>query len=162
MALSKLTIPPDQQGYGLQLGSGVVSAFYDGGASRYRAGLRSDVAKIDVAWTVGPSGYAVLRAFHRNIARFGAPFLVDLILDTPGLTEYTAHFLPGTFGLKSLEGSRHVVGAQLEVEPTPPPDGYAALMVDAYDPATDDFGGWNFPMGALETLVNTDIPAASW
>lgn len=113
-----LLLPPDQDSYATQFGHTVVSTQLDGGASRFRADQLGSAFKLSVKWTMSKKNYNYLTAFYRNAIKFGAdPFTIGLILDSGDVQNYTAHFLPDTFGLTGQSGDTYIVQATLEVLP---------------------------------------------
>ena len=118
MALRKLELAPDQEGYTAKDGESVLSAELNGGASRYRRDILNANSFLNVKWTLGPDEFSTLKNFFLYVTDGGAlPFLIDLYMDEEVLTEHTARFMPSSFGIISQQGLRWVVGAQLEVEP---------------------------------------------
>ena len=120
MTLQFCYIPPDQNGYAFTDGKEVLSVQLDGGASRYRKDILNANVNVTVQWTVDRDQYNFLRVFYKKRTESGSlPFMIDLYLDDPyTLTTHVAHFVPGTFGLKSQKGLSFVVGATLEVKPS--------------------------------------------
>lgn len=118
MPLPSLLLPPDQANYVSQFGHTVISTELDGGASRFRGDQLGSSFKVTVQWTMNVKNYNYLTAFYRNAINFGAdPFTVGLYLDSAAIQNYTAHFVPDSFGLTSQQGLTFIVGAVLEVIP---------------------------------------------
>lgn len=118
MALSKLTIPPDQASYSVVDGIEVASVELDGGKSRYRRDIIGAASKVNAVWTLNPEEFKYLRLFYRISSEKGAiPFLIDLYLDLPALTEHISNFVPGSMKLQSQRGLTFVVSCVLEVIP---------------------------------------------
>src|SRR5512140_319198 len=104
MALHRMAVTPDNSGYAVELGNEALVAEFGGGLGRYRADTIGAASKASVTWIVGSTDYRYLVAFY-NTHRGGAkPFLINLILNDSTLTEYTAHFIPGTWKVVSIVG----------------------------------------------------------
>ena len=116
MALLKLKIRPDSQGYAFNDSAEVRHQPLEGGPGRYRRVMLGASAFLDLGWTTTANGYAYLKSFHQLTGEVGAAFLLDLILDAPGFMECTAYFVPGTFGLASQSGRTYRVKARIEVQ----------------------------------------------
>ena len=115
-----MPIPPDQESYAFQQYPTSVSTRLDGGASRFRNDLLGAAFELDVQWTVDANDFLYLNAFYRTAINNGAdPFSIDLLLDDGQMRTYTAHFLPGTYGLREQKGKTFVVGGKIEVIPDP-------------------------------------------
>lgn len=118
MALFKFAIPPDNSSYTVADGKEVVSTQLDGGAARYRRDILGATSTVGVVWIVGPDEYKYIRSFYRALTLKGAtPFLIDLILDEPTLTEHKVYFIPGSMQLTGQKGLTYWVSAQFEVYP---------------------------------------------
>lgn len=117
--IQKLIIPPDRNSYNFLDGEEVLSVALDGGASKFRSDVLNSNIRVSVQWTLNPTSYNYFRAFYNTIIAKGAlPFLIDLYIDNPfELTEHEAHFVPGTFGLRSQSGQAFVIAATLEIKP---------------------------------------------
>jgi len=158
MALSKLTIAPTKEGYGVTDGTEVIAVQLDGGASRYRRDVLGATSRVTVQWSVGPDVYRYLRAFYRTATNNGAtPFLIDLLMDEPSLTEHQAHFVPGSMRLTGVQGLTYTVNAELEVSPDLPDEDYDTALVMLYGEY-----GLQAPyfINQLEQLANVDLPGA--
>ena len=156
----KFVIPPDRASYSVTDGIEVASTKLDGGAARYRQDVLNSTSRVTVQWTVGPEKYKYIRSFYRAIAYKGAvPFLIDLILDSPDLTEHKAYFIPGTMRLVSQSGLQYVVASELEVYPADINYDDEVSFVALYS----EFGeNWEteFPISEdlLNTITNVDLP----
>jgi len=112
----KLSLVPTQAGYAATLGAESISVQLDGGAPLYRRSHLGAASKVSATWTVGKTDYGTLMLFHREGVNRGADaFLIDLVLHDSDPSEYQAHFVPGSFGLRSKDGDTYTVGADLEV-----------------------------------------------
>lgn len=161
MSLTKLSATPDQANYAAQDGNDVNIIQLDGGAARYQRDILKTTSLVTVEWTVGNLRFQYIRAFYNTVTVRGSlPFLIDLILDQPSLTEHTAHFVPGTMKHAAIGGSDYTVSAQLEVQRIDDDDAYNESFVVlvntfGFDDALIDAG-----LLSLEYLANTAIPDA--
>ncbi len=118
MNLSKFVLPPDNSAYSVADGKEVVTTQLDGGAARYRRDILGATSTVNCSWILGTEEYKYLRSFYRALTLKGSkPFLIDLILDEPTLTEHKAYFIPGSVQLTGQKGLTYWVTAQLEVYP---------------------------------------------
>lgn len=162
MSISKFIIPPDNSSYAVSDGKEVVSTKLDGGASRYRRDILGATSTVDVVWILGPDEYKYLRSFYRALCVTGSrPFLIDLILDEPTLTEHKAYFIPASVRLTGQKGLTYWVSAQLEVYPAEMDMQAEADFAAIYG----EFGkNWqnDFPIfeNSLDLLTNIEIPGA--
>lgn len=158
MPMLKLTLPPDQSAYSVTDGSEVVSSKLDGGASRYRRDVLNSTSTVSAQWTVGPEAYKYLRAFFKSVTTNGAlPFLIDLLLDEPILTEHKAYFVPGSMSLGQQQGMTYFVRASLEVYPIVQNDAANVSYVEMFNAL-----GYTGPavLNRLAILVNIDMPGS--
>lgn len=155
--MEKFVIPPDNASYTFEPGSSVLSTKMMGGASRYRKDLINPTSKVSVNWTTDTDGYLYIRSFFRAIIEEGSlPFLIDLVLDEPGLTEHKAYFVPGSFRLNSQKGLTYSVSAELEVYQAAVP-AFAKDFVYIYN----EFGNtFRYYENALDILINESWPDA--
>jgi hypothetical protein len=160
MAISKFIIPPDNSSYSVTDGSQVIATQLDGGAARYRRDILGATSKVGVSWTLGPEEYKYLRSFYRALCVSGSrPFLIDLILDDPVLTEHKAYFVPNSMQLTGQKGLTYFVACQLEVYP-------AEMDLEAEADFAAIYSYWGkdwknkFPAfdDELNTLINIEIP----
>jgi len=115
MALQKLHLPPDQSSYSVGFSKESVSVKLDGGKSRFRLDKQGGVSTVSVKWVCDQEQYQYLRAFYNTVsARASLPFLLDLYLDQPDLTEHKCNFVPGSMRLQSQRGYRFEVVASIE------------------------------------------------
>lgn len=118
MNLSKMVLSPDNSSYSVTDGEEVVTTKLDGGAARYRRDLLGSTSTVGVSWILRPDQFKYIRSFYRALTLKGSkPFLIDLILDEPTLTEHKAFFIPGSMQLTNQSGHTYYVSAQLEVYP---------------------------------------------
>lgn len=114
--MAKLHFPPAATGYSAQPRSGVLAVELDGGSARYRTDVLHNPHRVRATWFCNQVQYDYLNAFHRTATTNGAlPFDVRLRLDNEAAADYSAHFVPGTFGMTRMEGRLRVVEAELEV-----------------------------------------------
>lgn len=133
MALSKLYLPVDKEGYSVKFGENVISTKLDGGASRFRLDMIGATHEIPVQWSTDRAGYDYLMAFKRTTIKNGSlPFLIDLVVDDNEPAEYTAYLVPGTLGLRNQSGNSYIVGATLEVLAVPTNETADQAIIDAY------------------------------
>ena len=152
----KLVIPPDQASYAVTDGTEVIRVQLQGGAGRYRRDILNSSRTVNVTWTLSPNEYKYIRSFYKvSVYDTSAPFLIDLYLDEPTLTEHQARFLPGTMQLQSQSGLTFVVTAQLEVTPLPFDYSADADYIGIYNEFGESFMYW---LDRLDVIVNTDLP----
>lgn len=162
MALTKLILPPDNSSYSVTDGREVLAVQLAGGASRYRRDILGATSKVSASWLLGPEPYRYLRAFYKAVTVSGSkPFLMDLILDEPTLTEHKVYFIPESLTLTGQKGLSYSVSAQLEVYPAEMDLDAANLFASLYS----ELGpAWQTEFPTLEdqlnTLINIDIPGA--
>lgn len=155
MALTKLVLLPDNSSYSVTDGKEVISTQLDGGAARYRRDILGATSTVGVSFVLGPAEYKYLRAFYRTVTVSGStPFLIDLILDEPTLTEHKAYFIPGSMQLTGQKGLTYTVSAQLEVYPIALDLDYDNSIVMLFSNYGDD---WQGVFNAFEKLTNIDL-----
>lgn len=156
--MDKLQLPPDSAGYSVTDGKEVVSIQLDGGAARYRRDILNANSKVTCQWSCDRDEYQYLRAFFKTATSQGSlPFLIDLALDDPALTEHQAYFVPGSMALREQRGHLYVVAAELDVKPIPRDAAYdesLVMMWSSYAPEPALF------LNQLEQLVNVNLPEA--
>lgn len=160
MAMTKFIIPPDNSAYSVTDGQEVIATQLDGGAARYRRDILGATSKVNVVWTLGTEEYKYLRSFYRALCVSGSrPFLIDLILDEPTLTEHKVYFVPGSMQLTGQKGLTYFVACQLEVYPAE-----MDMEAEADFAAIYSYFGPNwkntFPAfeNELDVLVNIELP----
>lgn len=154
----KLVLIPSQADYSVGFGSEVLVAQLAGGPPRFRADFAGAVAGVNVSWNIPIEAARYLMAFYRTATKRAAePFLIDLILDDPMPTEYTAQFVPGSLQLGSVSGATTYYSAQLYVRPNPTNEANDNAIMDAYEASGDEVGN---VLSALARLVNVTAPAA--
>lgn len=132
----KLLLKPDQNGYQIKEAKDVVSTELAGGKARYRRDLLNASVEVEVVFTCDPDEYAYLRAFYNTVNKGADAFNIDLLLDTPELRTYVAHFKPGTWKLSNVKGHSFQVKVTLEVIPNNSGLDYNNV-VDTFVPADD-------------------------
>lgn len=118
--MDKLTLAPDKDGYSWSDGSDdfLRVQYENQGAGRYGAEILNASREVRVTWTCEQDEYEYLYAANQtHIAEGGAPFKMDLIMDSAELTEHSVIIVPGSFTLRSQQEEMYVVGATLYVQP---------------------------------------------
>jgi len=160
MPLPKLDLAPDQSAYSVEFSDDSLSVKLDGGRSRFRLDKIGGTSKASVKWTCGRSEYLTLMTFYNTTLVSGSlPFLMDLYLDQPYLTEHECSFVPGSLRLQSQKGHRFVVGAAIEVTPIAVDtevDEALIEMVEIYGSVEEAVSFIN----ELETLANIQLPGS--
>lgn len=155
--MNKLSIPPDQSGYAMTAGSGVLRVELDGGLGRYRRDILNQASLVDCSWTVNQAEYNYLMAFFRvNEKNGGDGFNIDLILDSQEPTEYVAHIIPGSWRLTGQKGTGYTVTAQLEVEAAEHDYEYDQGIIDIYEYGSSEKA--IIMINLLHKLVHKDLP----
>ena len=156
--MDKFQLPPDSAAYTVVDGKEVIAIQLDGGAARYRRDILNANSKVTCQWTFDRDEYQYLRAFYKTSTSNGSlPFLIDLALDDPALTEHQAYFVPGSMSLREQRGHMYVVAAELDVKPIPRDQAYDESLVmiwSGYAPDPSLF------LNQLEQLVNVQMPEA--
>lgn len=120
--MDKVTLAPDEDGYGFADGNEVVRTLLDGGAGRYGPDVRNAALRLSVQWTCDATEYEYMRGVYaQHVLEGHAPFAIDLFIDTMRFVEHQVRIVPGTFGLTTQAGLSFVVGCTLEVQPQPKP-----------------------------------------
>jgi hypothetical protein len=155
--MQKLILPPDQASYSVSSADEVLRVQLDGGRGRYRRDILNASRMVNCQWTIGPENFQYLNVFYRySVENASEPFLIDLYLDDPFLTEHQANFIPGSFSLSSQQGLTFVVTAQIEVKPSNYDPDYSSsylMLIAEYgsvEAATEI-------LNLLEKLVNVDL-----
>ena len=113
----KIRYIPLQEGYSVALGNGVYSIRTPAGPANLRKPLPGTVDMVTVAWSLDADEYAELVFMvDHQLARGAVTFLIDLVVDCGGLTEYKAQMVENTFGLTEQSGLTYTVGATLLVQ----------------------------------------------
>jgi len=160
MALTKFIYPPENSAYSVTDGKEVVATQLDGGASRYRRDILGATSTVNVSWILGPNEYKYVRSFFRALTLKGSkPFLIDLILDEPTLTEHKVYFIPGSMQLTAQKGLTYWVSSQLEVVPAEidydAEAAFAALFAEYGETWETEFPIFE---DQFNILVNVDLP----
>jgi len=156
MALDKLMIPPDKNGYSFADGTETISIKLDGGLSRYRKDVLKSSFVVNVQWTIGEKDYRYLRSFYRGITESGSKaFLMDILVDRGcELTEHECFFIPGSFTTNNVSGETFTVSAQIECKLV----GLADTDQE-YVYWYNAFGGYTIYYEDLfNTIINTFLP----
>lgn len=155
--MHKLALAPDETMYTTQDGAGAITVKLDGGASKSRRSYDNAPTTVTLQWSCDPEEFQYLRTFY-NLHSYGAtPFLMDLIIDKPSLTEHECRFVPDTFKLAKVQTDLFQVRANLEVIPEVPDVDFDAGFVVTFEA----FGSeTSQALGLLATLVNVKLPEA--
>jgi hypothetical protein len=113
--VNKLLTPIDEANYSVAEGAEAAIADFDTTATKMGPGKAGVPSRVTVHWVTDRAGYVALRSFY--LQQIAVPFLIDLILDQPYLTEHVATFVSGTFKLESFEGLTYSVTADLFAMP---------------------------------------------
>ncbi|MFW1763777.1 hypothetical protein [Acinetobacter calcoaceticus] len=145
-----------QEGYSASLKSGVLSQELDGGAPRYRRGLKNGYHTVSVQWKVFDVGFQYLDAFYNVWCETpGQRFYASLRVNGPEFKPYECYFVEDSFQLTSMQGPVYTVTAQLRVKPIVDSE-LNWTIVDAGNDGQDLASIVN----PLEKLVNEDLPDA--
>lgn len=132
MALEKLYLRPVRAGYATLPPPNLARRASYGGRGRYGAGIPGGASLVNVTFQ-GAAAWQYECAFFRNrVAHGSEPFLIDLILDSSGLAERTAYYVPGTRRLTSFDGVSRTFGFQLDVWGTAEDADADSDIVDAW------------------------------
>lgn len=160
MPLPKLYLTPAQDGYAAQdADDAVLRAKVSAGPSRTRLDMLGAPADVSVTFQMNPNEYQYWRAFFRStIVEGSLPFLLDLLLDFPELTEHQVKIVPGSARLSGQRGLLYVVSMRLEVkvvEADADLDATVAMLFEQYGDQGDAI------LISLERLVNFDLAVLS-
>ncbi|ENX48235.1 hypothetical protein F886_00036 [Acinetobacter sp. NIPH 542] len=145
-----------QEGYSASLKSGVISQELDGGAPRYRRGLKNGYHTVNVQWKVFDVGFQYLDAFYNVWCETpGQRFNASLRVNGPEFKPYECYFVEDSFQLSSMQGPVYTVTAQLRVKPIVDSE-LNHIIVEAGN-GNQDLASIVNP---LEELVNEDLPNA--
>lgn len=157
MPLPKLNLTPAQDGYAVaDADDQVLRAKVSAGPSRTRLDMLGAPSDVAVTFHLTDAEYQYWRAFFRSTIGYGSlPFLMDLLLDQPDLTEHEVKIVPGSTRLSGQRGLLYVVQARLEVKPSMEDadldEAIAMLFAEYGDDAPNI-------LALLEKLVNVDLP----
>lgn len=145
-----------QEGYSASLKSGVISQELDGGAPRYRRGLKNGYHTVNVQWKVFDVGFQYLDAFYNVWCETpGQRFNASLRVNGPEFKTYECYFVEESFQLSSMQGPVYTVTAQLRVKP---------IVDSELNHIIVETGNGNQDLASivnpLEKLVNDDLPNA--
>lgn len=113
--LPKLNIDVPQEGYSFDGTDAILRAKVSSGPSRLRLDMLDAPIEADVSLMLSGGQYQYWRAFFRHEIQYGAlPFLIDLMIETPAITERQVQIVPGTLRT-SVIGDAHSVQFRLEV-----------------------------------------------
>lgn len=145
----KMDLCPNQDGYSVQHGYGIIRQQLEGGASRFRKNKKNVPSIVNVSWLVEKDGYDYLKAFYEIWQNQDEAFLLDLIIDDAELLEYSCNFTGGIV-LNSVLGYSYRVSAELEAKTKKRnPDQDEIIILGVLD-----------LVNPLEELVNEDLANA--
>jgi hypothetical protein len=136
LPLLKLSVP--DEGYSAQSPKNeVLRVESDGGFSMSVADLDGAAWMVNASFITRFKGYQYLYAFYRSSLVNGRnAFRLNLALDAPAglpvVTEYHAHFMPGSLALTTKDGDAYTTKAQLEVIPSDDNDVGDLATINAY------------------------------
>lgn len=156
MTLPKLALIPAQDGYGADdADDAVLRAKLSAGPSRTRLDMLGAPSQVTATLQLDDGEYQYWRAFFRTVIAEGAlPFLMDLLLDQPSLTEHEVK-LAAAPRLSGQKGLLYVVQLRLEVKPLPADNDADAALAMLYAEYGMDA---SVILADLEHLVNVDLP----
>lgn len=115
--MNKLQASPERANYALGDSHDKLQINY-GLGSRFRRNLFNTYRLVTVNWVASRSTYSFLaQAYRAFINSGGAPFLMDLLIDTTDLTEYECEFVTGSFKLDRVSALTFYVSATIRVRP---------------------------------------------
>lgn len=144
-----------QEGYSASLKSGVISQELDGGAPRYRRGLKNGYHTVNVQWKVFDVGFQYLDAFYNVWCETpGQRFKAPLRVNGPEFKPYECYFVEDSFQF-TMQGPVYTITAQLKVKPIV--DSALNWIIVETGNGGGDLASL---MNPLEKLVNEDLPNA--
>jgi len=157
MPLPKLNLTPAQDGYSVtDPDDAVLRAKVSAGPSRTRLDMLGATSTVAVAFHLTDAEYQYWRAFFRGVIGYGSqPFLMDLLMDQPDVTEHEVKIVPGSTRLTGQRGLLYVVVATLEVKPNTEDADMDAAIAMLYAEYGEDAPNI---LADLEKLVNVDLP----
>lgn len=157
MALHKMILVPDADGYASGDGNQWLRSELDGGVGRYRRDKLGASKMVNAKWTMNPQQYSYWRAFYALVG--SGPFLCDLLSeDGCGPAEHQVNIVPGSVNMPSQSGLTYVQTATLEVKPLPRDPAMDLLEVALFN----ESGGYPAQtLEALRKLARVTIPGAA-
>ncbi len=153
MPLPKLNLSPGQGSYSVTPEPDTLRANMGAGPSRFRRDMIGAISTVSVSWACTRIQYQYVESFFRSTVPGSLPFLCDLIIDSPDVSEYEARLIPGSKRLSSVRGHQRTVEAMLEVRPVTPDapsdEGFVAL----YGEYGDDTEAMLRLLGELTTVT---------
>ena len=154
--LYKLKLLPSDANYSVKqmpqtsLQSGI------GGFFRSRRITCSSVYLVTCQLDLDHATYTYFNAFYQSAIKNGAnPFLMDLVVDKPHLSEYTVIIEPGSVGVSGIMGFAYTVVMSLRVMPHDVDDIANMTIVDNFDDSPQAVA-----LEDLENSINSDFPGA--
>lgn len=115
--METLALIPAKAGYSVTPSPENLRAVMDGPAGRIRRGVTGASWMLNVQFVTDEEGFRYLRAFYRTTLDNGAlAFIVKLVFPLSTVTKHKAYFVPGSMKLTGIQGTAHVVTAQIEAE----------------------------------------------
>lgn len=156
--MMKLALSPEASTYSAKPGAETISVALEGGSSRFRRDILGAAAEINCEWRLNEIEHQYFMAFYRSATRHGSlPFAIDLMLDSPWLQEYIAHFVPGSLELAGVAGEARIMRAVLEVLPLAEDEALDGAIVAIYGIYGDQMNDF---FADLAELVNVTMPGA--
>ncbi len=159
MALSKLALTLTEDQYQVMLPDEILSVQVQNGPSWRRRDFFGAPAMVSVQFVLTALQYAYLMAFWRlTLVNGTLPFLIDLIIDSPTMTEHQARITKGSFRLTGRRGDAHFVSCNLEVKPNAADTDYDDTLLWLYQEYGDQLP---FLLEDFAYIANVLLPA-SW
>lgn len=154
--MKKISRPPSQQGYTVDLRPASVLTDLRGGLSRARKDMAAPAHMASTPYTVSVPEAEAFAAFYDRVAMTGEAFQSDLLIGTFALEPHVCRMVPGSFEIRRLNGASARVSFQVQVDPS-------GAFTEAGDNALMDFFESYAETGAevlnlLAVLVNEDLP----
>ena len=156
--MRKLLLRPNSSSYTVEPGNEVVATDVAGGPSRSRRDFIGMPTKVNVAWWLDEDSFMYLNAFFNTVLQKGSlPFLMDLLIDKPYLTEHTCKFSPGSFKpVASTTAFTFTATCVLEVQPLPVNETFDLEVIDTYETTGGRYDG----LSVIARIANIYMPDA--
>jgi hypothetical protein len=152
----RVTRPPSQSGYTVEIRSAAIERELRGGLSRSRRDISRPSYLASVSYTVSAAEAEGFEALYDRLALTGEAFLADLLIEEFALTTYQCLMVPGSFQLQHRTGGSARVGFRVDAIPS------AAFTTASDEALLDIFGAYGEDaadfLAALARLVNEDLP----
>lgn len=152
----KISRPPAQRGYSVDMRSSALQTDLRGGLNRARKDQSRPDYRASLSYTIPAREAPSWAALYDRLAMTGEAFQVDLIADAFALTPYECKLVPGSFQIAYIDGARARVSYQADATPDPSftPASDEALM-DLFETYGEDADS---VLALLAQLVNEDLP----